>query len=146
MILTIKSVEEKTGDYGDYLQVKGFDGNGKEQTKNFGDKWREKWGLLLENTTVEVKLKKTEGGKWVIDDILNPSSQMPPQVEAKTQPEGDVPKPPNRQIAVSTSSDRDKLILRQVAFKGAVEYAIHGLIPLEDVEIWADRFNEYLNK
>jgi len=103
------------------------------------------FGLIQDERAVTLGFAEYQGHKYIAEASL-PADNLKPPVKAKTQPVGDVPKPPNRQIAVTTSSDRDKLILRQVAFKGAIEYAVHGLIPLEDVEIWANRFNEYLNK
>lgn len=69
MILTIKTVTQEQGDYGQYRKVVGIDADGKEVTKNVGDKFQDKWPLLQENATVEFKVVQ-RNNKWFIADII----------------------------------------------------------------------------
>ncbi len=80
MIITIKSVTEESGDYGDYRKVIGVDGDGKEITKNVGDRWKDKWGLLQENATVNFKMIQ-KNNKWVINDIIPVGDELPPSTK-----------------------------------------------------------------
>ena len=68
MILTIKSATLEAGDYGDYMKVTGVDGNGKEVAKNIGEKFKDKWDLLQENATVNIKMVQRDR-KWYVDDV-----------------------------------------------------------------------------
>ena len=68
MILTIKSATLEAGDYGDYMKVTGVDGNGKEVAKNIGEKFKDKWDLLQENATVNIKMVQRDR-KWYVDSI-----------------------------------------------------------------------------
>jgi len=68
MILTIKSATLEAGDYGDYMRVAGVDDNGKEVTKNIGEKFKNKWALLQENATVNIKMVQRDK-KWYVDGI-----------------------------------------------------------------------------
>ena len=68
MILTIKSATLEAGDYGDYMKVTGVDGNGKEVTKNIGEKFKDNWDLLQENATVNIKMVQRDR-KWYVDSI-----------------------------------------------------------------------------
>jgi len=85
MILTIKTVEEIDGDYGRYLKVSGVDGKGKENTKNVGEKFEDKWGLLKENATVEFKMIQKDS-KWYIDDIMPIKESLEEKQETRKEP------------------------------------------------------------
>lgn len=47
-------------------------------------------------------------------------------------------------VPAGSFSDKDSLILRQVAFKGAIDLASHGVAPLDKIEELTNRFAEII--
>ncbi len=121
MIVTIKNAEVTTGDYGEYVKVTGVDGTGKEVSKNVSEKFRGKWGLLVDGATLEFKMVESKDNKWQITDILPVGDQLPAPVktpqtplpkETQAQINEDVPLPPshksdgkNRSFALAYAKD-----------------------------------------
>ena len=140
MILTIKSATLEAGDYGDYIKAIGVDGNGKEVTKNIGEKFKDKWDLLQENATVNIKMVQRQN-KWYVDGI------EPIEIEVdetkitgqqKTVLRIEPPKLPK-------SATRYDNIDKRCALIQATELVKDGKIGLTDWKRWAEEFDNWLN-
>lgn len=132
MLVTIKTVEKADGDYGEYIKVTGFDGNGKETFKNVSSKFEDRWPLLKPNATVEFKMKKKDN-KWVINDIIPaefPSSEgeARPMVDRNEEPPlvKEIKKVGAKVEDVKYKADPDKTasIENQVCLKTAGEITV----------------------
>jgi len=84
MIITITDVESaftKNGD--EFKKVKGVTDKGQETTKSIFNNLQNKWGLLEENATIDLKLEK-KGQFWNVVDVLpcefpEPQEPVPPE-------------------------------------------------------------------
>ena len=78
MIVTIKEVtQEFTTKGAEYKKVMGYDGTGKQVTKNVFDNLSSKWPLLQEEKTLEFVMEK-KGQFWNVTDIKEMGT-LPPQ-------------------------------------------------------------------
>ena len=114
MIITIKTVESQTGDFGEYLKVTGLNEKGEETTKNVSTKFQEKWALLQPNTIVEFKMAKNKEGKWQITDII--SATAPPPTTAETHHTEVSPK----EETVKPRTDENQLRQRSIEVQNAM--------------------------
>ena len=136
MIFTIKEVKEEFASNGsEYRKVTGVNDKGDVSTKNIFNNLEDKWPLLEENATVELKMEKS-GKFWNVADISKvdlskalPDKPMPKAVESKYK------------------ADPDKInsIEGQVALKCAVELLGVGVIGKEQVLSYAEAFRRFLS-
>lgn len=128
MNVMVTDKEIRAGAKGDYLYVKYtlLDGKskGKQSGKAIFNQLREKWDMCQINSPINLKLDE----KYNVIDIL-PVELPPPQEPIKPAPHPDEPTPEEIGKMVerteSPLSLRDKSILVQVAYKGAVEIEGH---------------------
>jgi hypothetical protein len=116
MIVTIKSAEKLSGDYGEYIKISGISNN-KEITKE----------LLKENATVEFVMVQ-KNNRWNIDDIK--TIELPPVV-SEAKKEGAVIVGVSDKIA-----PKDWQISNAVGAKGAIELVCADKIKLDEFGKW----------
>ena len=85
MLVTIQTVSQESGDFGEYVKVVGVQPNGKETTKNVSDRFKDKWSLLQGGNTVDFKMVQ-KNNKWQIVDISLAGSQLPSPIIGKEPP------------------------------------------------------------
>lgn len=129
-VIVVDTVE--SNDYGDMLFTDKEGNNYKISSKRV--QYFE--GVVVEGTGVELSYS-TAYNKEYIYSAVQVKDGLPPPVKAETQRVGDAP---------STSSDRDRNIYKQTTFKGAIELVTHGIITLDDIDLWWDKFTAKMNK
>ena len=124
MLFTIKEVKEMHSDKaGEYLQILGFTGDGKPSTKNIFNSMKDKWPILKEDATVELKMQK-KGEFWNVVDITDPG--LPPVVEEAIKDKGTTIASVTNKPQGKYRADPDKTasIELQVCLKVAGEIAV----------------------
>jgi len=136
MLFTIKEVKEMHSDKaGEYLQIVGFTGDGKPSTKNIFNSMKDKWSLLKEDTTVELKMQK-KGEFWNVTDIIEPN--LPPVVKEAVKQGAVI------ESATDKRTGKDVSIAKAVAFKGAMEMVTAKELPFKDWRSFSEEVTGWL--
>lgn len=147
-VIVVDTVE--SNDYGDMLFT---DKEGKNY--KIGSKRVEYFlGIITEGVAVELSYS-TAYNKEYIYSAVQVKDGLPPPTQTKTQPEGDAPAmarsvprvaQPGATPPKPPTSSRDANINMAVGFKGAIDLVCHGMISVNDIDLWWDKFVAKMNK